>query len=104
MRCRDMIRFKKAVVLIAFFLFPLFALTQNGILKGPVYDEFDSPLPGAEIKLVSDLGTISLSSIEGKYFMEWAFIKKGHRRGRLESQQVLELIPVGQLRGVHSGL
>jgi len=65
-----MIRFKKAVVLIAFFLFPLFALTQNGIVKGTVYDEFDSPLPGAEVKLVSDPSTISLSSIDGKYFME----------------------------------
>jgi len=70
MNFRTSIVLGKAVVIIAFFLFPMFSFAQQGLVKGTVYDEFDSPLPGAEIKLVSDQSTISLTSIEGKYFLE----------------------------------
>ena len=70
MNFRTSILLGKAVVTIAFLLLPFLAFSQEGIVKGTVFDEFDSPLPGAEVRLMSDQGSISLSGLDGKYFLE----------------------------------
>ena len=62
------LNFKKAILIIAFFSIPMFAVGQSGIVKGIVLDEFKSGLPGAEVQVIAEKQLIATTSLEGKYF------------------------------------
>lgn len=62
--------YKKAILIIAFFSIPLFVFGQTGIVKGTVLDEFETALPGAEVRVLSKNQLVAVSAIDGKYFLE----------------------------------